>query len=178
MNAEKERDEEVTQEIVLHPGDCFGWYSHVSADCHPTSCLKSEWCKSYTINRANNSENSIKKDLDEIGKDSSERITEKRVSEKETQKNMADLGKQAFFDKIVHIAADYVKHDTINYSPKKDNASLKVGGRVSAFLSRKRNEVVFELGGRNRGGPTYRVPFGENVDSVKSEIEQFIEENS
>lgn len=172
-----ESNEDVAKNIILHPGDCFGWFSHVSADCHSSSCMRSDWCKSYTLNRANQSETTIKRDLDEIGVDSSERITEKKVDAKISQKSMADLGKQAFFDKVVNIACDFVKHDGIKYSPKRNTASLKIGGKVVSFLCRKRTEVIFELGGRNKGGPTYRVPFGESLETIKSQIEKFIEEN-
>jgi len=174
----EETIEGVGKNLTLNPGDCFGWYSHVSGDCHASSCLRSDWCKSYTINRANQAESSIKRDLDEIGRDSSERIKEATVDSKETKKSMADLGKQAFFDKIVIMAANYVQHDCIKHSPKRDTASLKVGGKVVAFLARKRTEVMFELGGRNKGGPSYTVTFGETLENVKSQIESFIEEHA
>jgi hypothetical protein len=167
----------VVKNITLHPGDCFGWYSHVSADCHVSSCLRSDMCKSYTLGRANQAETSIKKDIDEIGKDSSERIKEAQVDPKEQKKTMADLGKQAFFDKVVSIAASMVQHDRIKHSPKRDTASLKVGGRVVAFLARKRNEIIFELGGRGKGGPTYTAPMGENLDTIKAQVESFVEEH-
>jgi hypothetical protein len=163
--------------VDLHPGDCFGWYSHVSGDCHTTSCLRSEMCRNYTLGRANQAETSIKRDIDDIGKDSSERIKEAQVDPKETKKKMADLGKQAFFDKIVSMAASSIQHDRVKHSPKRDTASLKVGGRVVAFLARKRNEVIFELGGRSKGGPVYTVPFGETLEVIKSQIESFVEEH-
>jgi hypothetical protein len=170
-------ENEENKSIALHPGDCFGWYSHVSSDCHASSCLRSEICKSYTLNRANHSDKSIKKNLDEIGKDSSERIKEK-TNHKDTQKNMADLGKQAYFDQIVIAVGSYMKHDRVNYSPKRDAASLKIGGKVIAFLLKKRYEIIFELGGRNKGGPICTVNMGENIETSKSEIKKFIEENT
>ena len=173
----EETIEGVAKNITLQPGDCFGWFSSVSSDCLAASCLRSEWCKSYTINRANQAESSIKRDLEDIGRDSSERIREATADPKEVKKTMADLGKQAFFDKVVSMAATYVKHDRIKHSPKRDTASLKVGGKVVAFLARKRNEVIFELGGRSKGGPTYIAPFGETLETVKSQIESFIEDN-
>jgi len=175
MSTDDPKTEDETKSITIHPGDCFGWYSHVSSDCHPSSCLRSEMCKSYTLNRANQAETSIKRDIDDIGKDSSERIREAQVDPKEVKKSMADLGKQAFFDKVVTIAAGFIKHDRIKHSPKRDTASLKIGGRVVSFLAKKRNEVVFELGGRGKGGPTYTVPFGENLDTIKAQIEEFVE---
>jgi len=177
-NTSEENSDGAVKNVTLHPGDCFGWYSHVSGDCHPTSCLRSDWCKSYTLNRANQAETSIKRDLEEIGRDSSERIKEAEINPKEAKKSMADLGKQAFFDKVVSMAATYVQHDRIKYSPKRDAASLKIGGRVVSFLARKRTEVIFELGGRGKGGPSYTVPFGESLENVKSEIEKFVEEHS
>jgi hypothetical protein len=161
-------------EIVLHPGDCIGWFSSVSPDCHPSSCLRSEYCKSYTLNRANQSENSAKKSLDEIGQDSDKNIVQKKAS----NSAMADLGRQAFFDKIVNFVASKTDHDNIKYNPKRTTASIKVGGKVVVFLSRKRSEVHVQIGGRNKDGATIRILIGESDGTYESQITTFLNENN
>ena len=161
------------EDIVLHPGDCFGWYSHVSSDCHPSSCLRSEWCRTYTLNRANQSEKSIKKDLEDIGQDSNKNITQKKAS----KSAIADLGRQAFFDKIVNFVAGNVNHDNIKYNPKRDSASIKVGGKVVAFLNKKRSQVLIKIGGRNKDGEEIKVPIGEVEETINSQIVSFLKEN-
>jgi len=160
-------------EVILHPGDCFGWYSHVSPDCHAGCCLRSEWCKSYTLNRANQSESSIKKDLDDIGENSDNNIIQKKVS-----KNvMADLGRQAFFDGIVNLVASNVNHDNIKYSPNRNTASIKVGGKVIVFLNKKRTEVLIQIGGRNKSGASMRMAMGENNETIQNQICSFLEKS-
>ena len=162
------------EEIDLHPGDCFGWYSHVSSDCHPSNCLRSEWCRSYTLNRANQSSQSIKKDLDDIGQDSNKNIVEKKAS----KNAIADLGRQAFFDKVVNFVASNIDHDNIKYNPKRDAASIKVGGKVIVFLSKKRSQILIKIGGRNKDGNEIKIPIGEATETINSQILDFLKEVS
>jgi len=161
------------EEIVLHPGYCIGWYSHVDNNCHISSCLRSEWCKSYTLTRANQADKSIKRDLDEIGQNSLNNIVEKKAS----TSAMADLGRQAFFDKVVNFSAENTNHDNIKYNPNRDTASIKIGGHVIVFLAKKKSQVVVQIGGRNKDGKILKIPMGENMETAESQVSSFLKEN-
>jgi len=164
------------KDIVLEPGACFGWFSNVASDCHPSSCARSEWCRTYTISRANESEQSMKKDIDELGQE--EKVIPNTPQEKKAKnKEMAELGKQAFFDHCVNAAAGLIKHDSIKYNPGRTTASLKIGGRVMSFLAKKRNFVYFEIGGRNKGGPSMNINMGSDDKHIKELIKPFVEQH-
>lgn len=160
------------EEVALYPGACFGWYSHVSPDCHASCCLRSEWCRTYTLTRANQASNSMKKDLDEIGRDSNIKIVERKTS----KDAMADLGRQAFFDKVVNHIASKIDHDNIKYSPKRDVTSIKIGGHVIIFLAKKRGHVFVQIGGRGKDGEAIKIKMGENIEAMESQTSEFLNE--
>jgi hypothetical protein len=164
-------------EIAVEPGACFGWYSPVATDCNQSHCLRSEWCRQYTVNNATKEEEkTMKLDLEDLGQESKIK-SETKEEKKAKVKVMAELGKQAFFDHAVNAAASLVKHDSIKYNPKRSTASLKVGGKVIAFLSRKRDGIDFELGGRNQGCPVMKINFGSDGAHIKDLIKPFVESN-
>ena len=90
---------------------------------------------------------------------------------------MALLGKKAFFDHCVNAAASLINHDSIKYNQTRDTASLKIGGSVMAFLSRKKDRVIFEIGGRSRGGPTMNIDMGSDDSHIKELIKPFVEQH-
>ena len=162
-------------DIDLKPGDCFGWYSSVSSDC--SSCMRGEWCRSYTITRANQSNQSMKKDIDELGTES-QLVSETVEQKKQKNKDMAELGKKAFFQHVVKAARQLIEHDNVKISTSGDTASLKVRGRVAAFLCRKRSSVILELGGRNKGGPVMQVGMENDVGNIGDLLKPFIQQHS
>jgi hypothetical protein len=165
----------IEEDIVIEPGACFGWYSPVATDCNTSHCLRSEWCRQYTVNNANKEEEkTMKLDLEDLGQETNIK-SETKEEKKAKTKAMAELGKQAFFDHAVNAAASLITHDSIKYNPKRTTASLKVGGKVIAFLARKRSNLELEIGGRNQGGPVMKIDFGSDGSHIKDIIKPFVE---
>lgn len=166
------------EKIEIKPGECFGWYSTTACECADDSCLRSEWCKNYSLNRANEAEKSIKKSLEEVGEDSSNKIKESgenKEIKKEKQKQMEDFGRQTFFEKVVSFVAENVEQDNIKYNPKKTTASIKIGGKVVVFLAKKKNSILVKMGGRGKESPTMKVSMGELIEE---QLKSFLDEST